>query len=306
MLSSNAKFFALAVLLITAFNTSFGQQDPIYTQSSFNILQFNPAYTGSKDAISCIATYRHQWSGIEGAPRSFNVGVHSPIGKNISLGLNFVHDKVGVTKYNAPSIMAAYRVNFKSSFLQLGLQGTLELYQNEYASIATTTPQDPSFSENENVTLGNFGLGAYYAGEKLYCGLSLPTLLNHASYYSSQGSGQERYHHVYGLIGYIVPINKEFVFRPSIVTRWSSGNTLYADINATAIFNDFIWMGLSYKTTNVMAILCQLHFKNEMYIGYSYDIGLSDNSILRSSTHEVIIGIDVFSSKKRFASPRYF
>ena len=47
------------------------QQEPGYTQFSWDQLVINPAYAGSKDALSARMFYCRQWVGLEGAPQTF-------------------------------------------------------------------------------------------------------------------------------------------------------------------------------------------------------------------------------------------
>ena len=55
----------------------FAQQDVQYSQFIFNKMAYNPAYAGSKEAMTLGALYRHQWQGVEGAPRTFSAFAHS-------------------------------------------------------------------------------------------------------------------------------------------------------------------------------------------------------------------------------------
>ena len=65
------------------------QQDPEYNMYMFNGLFLNPAYAGSHDVISTMAIYRHQWAGFDGAPRTANLSVHSPLKRDqYNLGLS--------------------------------------------------------------------------------------------------------------------------------------------------------------------------------------------------------------------------
>ena len=87
-------FFALFML------KSHAQQDPHYTQYMYNMNVVNPAYAGSKENISMGLLYRKQWVGIDGAPQSGTLSLHSPVGKNVGLGLSVVTDKIGPVEEN--------------------------------------------------------------------------------------------------------------------------------------------------------------------------------------------------------------
>ncbi|MEL0645723.1 PorP/SprF family type IX secretion system membrane protein, partial [Olleya sp. Ti.3.14] len=78
------------------------QQDPQYTQYMYNMNVVNPAYAGSTDGVAIGALYRSQWVGLEGAPTTGTLTLHSPVGKNVGLGLSLISDEVGpVSETNA-------------------------------------------------------------------------------------------------------------------------------------------------------------------------------------------------------------
>ncbi|WP_289046781.1 type IX secretion system membrane protein PorP/SprF, partial [uncultured Olleya sp.] len=56
------------------------QQDPQYTQYMYNMNVVNPAYAGSTESVSIGALYRSQWVGLEGAPTTGTLAIHSPVG----------------------------------------------------------------------------------------------------------------------------------------------------------------------------------------------------------------------------------
>ena len=69
--------------------TSFAQQDPQFSQYQFNQMVINPAYAGSRDALSAVVNVRQQWSGFDGAPRTQAFSLHGPLKKKrIGLGLS--------------------------------------------------------------------------------------------------------------------------------------------------------------------------------------------------------------------------
>lgn len=58
-----------------------------YTQFMYNKLPMNAGYTGAREVISIRALYRNQWAGIEGAPKTATISIHSPFKReNFALG----------------------------------------------------------------------------------------------------------------------------------------------------------------------------------------------------------------------------
>ena len=77
------KITLLSCLFITAVSVekTMAQQDPKYSQYMFNQMAINPAYAGSKEALSATAFIRSQWTGIEGAPKTETFSIHGPLKK---------------------------------------------------------------------------------------------------------------------------------------------------------------------------------------------------------------------------------
>ena len=91
-------YILVTILNLNSLYTS-AQSDALYSQYMFNQFTINPAYAGSRDALSTVLLYRSQWTGLEDAPKTVNVSAHSPFHrKNMALGVNFMMDELGPTK----------------------------------------------------------------------------------------------------------------------------------------------------------------------------------------------------------------
>jgi len=98
------------------------QQDPQYTQYMYNMNVINPAYAGSKENLSFGLLYRSQWAGLEGAPKTGTFFGHSPVGKNVGLGLSVISDQIGPVKENNVYADFSYTLNLGGEHkLALGL-----------------------------------------------------------------------------------------------------------------------------------------------------------------------------------------
>ena len=72
----------------------------VITQYMYNMSVMNPAYAGSKENLSLGLLYRKQWVDIEDAPTTATFFGHSPVGKNVGLGLSVISDKIGPVEEN--------------------------------------------------------------------------------------------------------------------------------------------------------------------------------------------------------------
>ena len=76
--SKMIKQFATSLIMFLSWAVS-AQQEPQYTQYMYNPSQINPAYSGSMGYASVFGLYRTQWVGLDGAPKTANLGFHKPI-----------------------------------------------------------------------------------------------------------------------------------------------------------------------------------------------------------------------------------
>ena len=90
------KHFLTTLLFIGILSTGlFAQQDAQYTQYMYNTLSVNPAYAGSRGQLSFAGLYRSQWVGLDGAPETFTLNLHSPIrNSRLGYGISIVNDNI--------------------------------------------------------------------------------------------------------------------------------------------------------------------------------------------------------------------
>ena len=124
----------LGATLLGSTTSLVAQQDPQYSMYMFNPLSVNPAYAGSRDALSVTLLGRKQWVSIPGAPLTGTFTIHSPL-KNeaIALGLSVIHDEIGATQNTGVFGDAAYR-------FALDKKGTIVAYSgiNTFSSYSCT------------------------------------------------------------------------------------------------------------------------------------------------------------------------
>ncbi|MEL7021420.1 MAG: PorP/SprF family type IX secretion system membrane protein, partial [Bacteroidota bacterium] len=85
------------LLFLFAYSITYAQHNPHFSHFMFNKLAVNPAYAGSKEALTVMALYRHQWEGIAGAPRTGKAAALLPLfGNRVGAGLRVVSDRIGM------------------------------------------------------------------------------------------------------------------------------------------------------------------------------------------------------------------
>src|SRR6478736_7092385 len=108
---NTSKKTVLALSLFLGANTVNAQYDALFTQYMFNETFINPAYTGSKEAMSATLLHRQQWVSFPGRPVTTSFSLHGPLlGTKMGVGLNLLTEKVGVMNRTLIYATYAYRL----------------------------------------------------------------------------------------------------------------------------------------------------------------------------------------------------
>ncbi|TVR78741.1 MAG: type IX secretion system membrane protein PorP/SprF [Chitinophagaceae bacterium] len=299
-------------LVFTYFSfPTFGQQDPQYSMYMFNGMSINPAYAGSREKISLTALYRHQWSGMDGAPRTISFNAHSPLlNDRIGLGLSVVNDRIGVTNTNHINGAYAYRLPTDIGRLSFGIQGGFSHYNSRWSDLVLNDAGDNNFSSNSpNLFLPNFGFGIYlYDHNRYYVGVSAPQLLNNSLNESLSLEGTNnvarQFKHYFFTAGYVAKLNEFMKFKPSVLLKYVHGAPLQADFNASLLFYDALWVGASYRTGDSFVFMVEYYFGERFRAGYAYDYTITELNNYTSGSHEIMIGYEFSLDKDAYLTPR--
>ena len=85
------KIFLIRFILINSVGNA--QKEAQYTQYMYNTANINPAYAGSRGVMSALLMHRNQWAGLDGAPVTNTLTLHTPVSDRLGLGFSIVNDK---------------------------------------------------------------------------------------------------------------------------------------------------------------------------------------------------------------------
>ncbi len=288
------------------------QQVPITSQYLTNGLVINPAYAGTREALSANLSYRKQWARITGAPQFQTLSLHSPVNKKekVSLGIMADYLTYGVTKDVGIYAFYSYAVRLGKGRLSMGLKGGFDLSNTNYNNLQFPdgNPADPLLSGDMKYTLPNMGLGFYYYTDKFFAGLSVPSLLTYRRDETDEFrvSPDYKLFRTYFTGGTILQFADAFKVKPSVLVRYSMHEPFEIDLNANLIFADMLWVGGSYRIAEKAAVaLLDLQITPQLKIGYSYDYQMGHLNKYTSGTHEVSLRYE-FAFAVSATSPRYF
>lgn len=280
----------------------------------FNQLAFNPAYAGSRNATSFTALYRHQWQGIEGAPKTVSFNMHTPLqNKRIALGFQLTNDRIGITNTTGIFGDYAYRIPMGGGYFSMGVQAGVHFYNMSLVDAVSFNPADGALSSNFQKWLPNFGAGLYYYNSNMFVGVSAPRLIENSLAPKNMTAGEdaEQRRHYFATAGYMITFTENVKFRPSIMLKYADQTPFQADINGSLLFAEKLWIGAAYRTNSSYNFNVEWNLTEQLRLGYAYDFVLGKLGEQTFGTHEILLGYDLdFNRDKiitpRTISPRYF
>jgi type IX secretion system PorP/SprF family membrane protein len=286
---------------------------PVYSQYLHNGLMINPAYAGSREALSVALSYRMQWMGIADAPRLQSVSLHMPMKNDrVALGLKAQFMQYGVTSAKSIYAIYAYHIRMGKGKLSFGIKAGADITNTDYSGLTGISRPDPLFPDSDKPYIfPNTGAGLYYFSNNFFAGLSVPSFL---FYRSTGGRNTQAYHSFreYDFLissGGLITFSPVFKFKPSILLDYSMHDTRKInqfDINGNFIIADLIWLGGSWRTTEQVAVgILQVQLGSQLMFGISYDYPAGRMNSYSKGSSEFFLRYE-FGSKVSAANPRYF
>jgi len=291
------------------------QQAPHYSQYMYNMNVMNPAYAGSKESLSGGILYRQQWVGLQGAPKTATLSLHSPVGKNVGLGLSVISDKIGPVEENNIYGDFSYTLNLGGSQrLALGLKAGFTMHRiglfSEIGNGYTQQAGDIAFSENSSSANFNIGTGLFYYSEKYYLALSIPNMLSSIHLNVARNGQDYKFgsatQHYFFTGGYVFNLSDNVKFKPSFMMKSAIKVSPSVDVSSNFLFYEKFEAGASYRLNDSFGAMVNFAISPSIKIGYAYDYIVSDLKINSPSSHEIMLLFDLNLPKKVSISPRFF
>jgi type IX secretion system PorP/SprF family membrane protein len=294
------------VLMFTA-TVSFAQQDAQFTQYMYNTININPAYAGSRGALSIFALHRTQWVGLDGAPVTNAVSVNTPLnGSNLGLGVSLVNDKIGPTHENTLSADLSYTVPTSETFkLSFGIKATANLFDLDVSRL-NPADDDPSLHDYSNKFTPNIGAGIYLHSDKAYVGFSVPNFIESKRYDDNDVAIFKEKINYYFIAGYVLDLNNDIKFKPAVLTKIVAGAPLQVDISANFMFVDKFVAGVAYRWSAALSAMVGFQVSEGLYIGYGYDHETTNLNNYNSGSHEIFLRYELFNNSNKIITPRFF
>jgi type IX secretion system PorP/SprF family membrane protein len=297
-------FFALLLTSIV----SYGQQDAQFTQYMYNTINVNPAYAGSRGALSVFALHRAQWVGLDGAPVTNSVSVNTPFnGSNLGLGVSLINDRIGPTQENTLSVDLSYSIQTSETFkLSFGMKATANIFNIDVAKLAPKDVGDPSFQSMQNKFSPNIGAGLYFHSDKAYLGFSIPNFIESKRYDANEVAIFKEKINYYLIAGYVFDLDEFTKFKPALLNKMVTGAPLQLDVSVNFMFMEKFTVGVAYRWSASLSAMAGFQVTDGMYIGYGYDHETTNLRNYNSGSHEIFLRYDLFRNVNKMNTPRFF
>jgi type IX secretion system PorP/SprF family membrane protein len=310
------------------FTSAFAQQKPHYTQYILNNYILNPALSGIENYTDLKISGRDQWSGLNGAPQTFYLSIHAPIGKqdykttatsysvpgenprgnqywqnyeasapHHGVGLSIVNDKTGnISRFNA-NVSYAYHLGLSPAMnLAAGFAAGIGKISYDRSKATPTSGADPVLGNNNAIFTKispDLSAGLWLYTGDYFVGVSAQQIIPQKLQTNSADNNEGKLlPHFFATAGYRFLLSEDINAIPSFMLKYIPGSPTppQADVNIKLQYRDLLWVGGSYRVDNGFAAMLGLNVGNTFNIGYAYDFTVTPINTASHGTHEVIIG----------------
>lgn len=315
----NRKNFLVPLLLVfITVSGLYAQQDAQYTQYMYNTMSVNPAYAGSRGQLSIAALYRAQWVGLNGAPKTQTLNLHSPIrNSKLGYGISVINDDIGdgVVQETYFDAVVSYTIDVSlEGKLSFGLKAGGNLLNLDFNGLNNFDNEPISGNDIQNKFSPNVGLGVYYHTNTFYAGLSAPNLLETQHFDNAQRDANSVQFlstdriNFYLITGYVFDLNPSLKFKPALLTKVVSGAPLQLDLSASFLFNDKFSFGAAYRWDAAISALAGFQISDQLMLGLAYDRETTElgSTQFNDGSFEVFLRFELVKSFRSLISPRFF
>lgn len=312
-------FFLFSALLIS--QKMQAQQLPLASEYLHNSFTSNPAMMGWENITALSASYRHQWTGMQNAPRTAALSYQQwSEPNNMAFGGFFMHDQTGPTSFTSVNLNYAYHIRMKGekngewhrSRLSLGMSLSGNLYRLRGADLRYTDQDDNLIiNANRSTFLPDVGFGMTYTNDIYYVGFSMPQLISMKTKFTSDDaiSNLRRITHFYVNAGarFALKSNnkevKQYII-PTLSFRYVPSAPLSFNATVRYLWNYKFSIGVGYSSDGSLTADVNANISKKFRIGYAFNSHVNGLAGQVGTTHEVMLTYVFNSSGKGWLFPQ--
>jgi type IX secretion system PorP/SprF family membrane protein len=313
----------LAILILT---TSIlpAQQLTLFTQYRENATVVNPAavegdYLIFGQNLTLGASYRAQWTGLSGAPRTQTVRLSylNAEGSGIALmtGGQIINDQTGPTGFTGLYGRLSGMLTDDPEYggFAIGLSAGAVQFRVRASDIVLREDGDIIGSVDQSQFFPDVGVGLFFYrlidgggafdGDYWYAGASVPQVIGLDFTFQNENGDfyTQRVQHFYGQLGLIKFFENESFLEPSVWIKYAPNAPVNVDANLRYQLPSSFWIGTGASTAGTYHLEAgfllgqNVGFDNTIRIGYGYDYTFSTVGPSAGATHEINLGFSFFT-----------
>jgi type IX secretion system PorP/SprF family membrane protein len=317
------------------------QQRPHYTQYILNQYILNPALSGIENYADIKISGRDQWVGLNGAPQTFYLTAHAPLGKedyrtqatsfrvpgenprgkaywetytaaepHHGMGISIIHDKTGNFSRFTGNVSYAYHLGLNArTNLAAGFSAGISRIGYDASKAQFENPADPVLISNSgliNKIRPDLNAGLWLYSADYFVGISAQQIIPQKVQFTDDAAyGSQLVPHLFLTAGYRFLLNDDINAIPSVMVKYVEGSPTkpQPEFNLKLQYHDLFWLGGSYRYKDGYAAMGGLHVGNTFNVGYAYDFTRTPINTVSRRTHELVIGF-IIGNKWSEACPR--
>ncbi len=317
--------FIITLFGLILFNSQSYGQDPEFSQFYANPLYLNPALTGANICPRLVLNYRNQWPGLANSFVTYNLSYDMYIEKiygGIGILVNADNAGDGILKTTSASLMYAFRLRAgENLFFNMAVQGSIYQKALNWDKLQFGDQIDPQQGfiydtqetppDNSSVIFPDFAAGVVFGWRgMLHGGVAVHHLTEPDMAFYSQNTNKLPMK-ITGHLGVNINLDgssaaftsdeePKFYLSPNLLYQqqgpWHQINAGLYLIRYPIIIGG--WFRHNFENADAVIALIGLQYEN-LKVGYSYDLTLSQLKSNTGGAHEVSVSYQFNCIEKR-------
>jgi type IX secretion system PorP/SprF family membrane protein len=284
------KLLALSTLIALATGVSHAQQEKLLTHFIYDKMSLNPGSTGLDEGICGTMIYRNQWDKVNGAPNSAVLNLEANLTRFFpgGVGISAYHDAIGFNRQNNALLNYSFPVDLGEHVLGVGVGFGIVNMGIDPSWIPPVTINDPSLPSKTSGTAIDLNGGLFFKkkNNNYYFGVS-STHLTSSEIKNMYYTNARHYNVMAGykfmdLFGANKDLDIQVLMRSDLVKYT-------ADVNIRYMHKNKLYAGLTYRTSDAVALMAGFVPARNFTVGYSYDLTINQLASISRGTHEVVV-----------------
>ncbi len=287
--------FALGTWMTCLSGNVQGQQ--LFRRSQFmtNPYLSNPAIAGTLPETPISMSYRNQWTGFEGAPKTMTLSGHTSLPNNIGVGgIVYTDDTGGAITQTGFELTGSYTIDLNNyDAVSFGLSLMANQWSFDNASLDVWDVQDPALQwgmEQSTSLDAHFGLMVF--SEAYSFGFAIPHLLQSSTGLEASplSSSQENIgvRHFRFMGTYRYQFSEALMIEPSGIVRLTERTPAQMDVYVRGWYGQKAWFSVGYRTNDAL-IMGIGGVYGPFSLSYAYDVTSTGAQYLSPHSHEMTL-----------------